>query len=126
MVGARSKATAAVCIRDIGAFTDNLVGYNMARNLRAKIPASDTLIIRDVNEDSVKRFLAESREVARSSGAGAEVGRVEVAENAREVAEKSVSIICFLRDGNSMEWLFPLIHLSALSGLPLSVCGCEG
>lgn len=52
----------------------------MAKNLRAKIPASDTLIIRDVNEDSTKRFVAEAQE-----------GKVEVAENARDVAEKSVS-----------------------------------
>jgi hypothetical protein len=28
----------------------------MAKNLRAKIPASDTLIVRDVNEDVMKRF----------------------------------------------------------------------
>lgn len=63
----------------------------MARNLRAKIPSSDTLIIRDVNQDAMTRFIEESREVARSSGAGAEVGQVEIAENAREVAEKSVS-----------------------------------
>lgn len=60
----------------------------MAKNLRAKIPASDTLIIRDVNEEATKRFVAEAHEAARS----AEEGRVEIAETAREVAEKSVSI----------------------------------
>lgn len=63
----------------------------MAKNLRAKIPAADTLIIRDVNEAATKRFVAEAEEAARSSGAGADEGRVEIAENAREVAEKSVS-----------------------------------
>jgi 3-hydroxyisobutyrate dehydrogenase len=63
----------------------------MAKNLRAKIPASDTLIIRDVNEEAAKRFVAEAQEAARSNGAGADEGRVEIAENAREVAEKSVS-----------------------------------
>jgi hypothetical protein len=62
----------------------------MAKNLRAKIPASDTLIIRDINEDAMKRFVAESQEAARSTGAGAGEGLVEIAENAREVAEKSV------------------------------------
>jgi 3-hydroxyisobutyrate dehydrogenase len=61
----------------------------MAKNLRAKIPASDTLIVRDVNEDAAKRFVAEAQEAARSNGAGADEGRVEIAENAREVAEKS-------------------------------------
>lgn len=72
------------------------MGYNMARNLRAKIPASDTLIIRDVNQDAMTRFVEESQEVARSSGAGAEVGRVEIAGNAREVAEKSTVMITSL------------------------------
>lgn len=63
----------------------------MAKNLRAKIPASDTLIVRDVNEDVMKRFVAEARETAQSNGAGANEGQVEIAQSAREVAEKSVS-----------------------------------
>jgi len=63
----------------------------MAKNLRAKIPASDTLIIRDVNEAAAKRFVAEVQETARSSGAGADDYRVEIATTAREIAEKSVS-----------------------------------
>jgi 3-hydroxyisobutyrate dehydrogenase len=70
----------------------------MAKNLRAKIPASDTLIVRDVNEEAAKRFVAEAQEAARNNGAGANEGRVEIAENAREVAEKSVSIIPCLID----------------------------
>ena len=63
----------------------------MAKNLRAKIPASDTLIVRDVNEDVMKRFAAEARETAQSNGAGANEAQVEIAQSAREVAEKSVS-----------------------------------
>lgn len=70
----------------------------MAKNLRAKIPASDTLIVRDVNEEAAKRFVAEAQEAARNNGAGADEGRVEIAENAREVAEKSVSTISFSID----------------------------
>jgi hypothetical protein len=70
----------------------------MAKNLRAKIPASDTLIVRDVNEEAAKRFVAEAQEAARNNGAGADEGRVEIAENAREVAEKSVSTMIFLID----------------------------
>jgi len=54
----------------------------MAKNLRAKIPAADTLIIRDVNEETAKRFAAEAHGAA-----------VEIAQNAREVAEKSVSVM---------------------------------
>lgn len=62
----------------------------MARNLRAKIAPSDTLIVCDVNEEATKRFVADSQDVRRISGAGADEGRVEIAQNAREVAEKSV------------------------------------
>jgi 3-hydroxyisobutyrate dehydrogenase len=61
----------------------------MAKNLRAKIPAADTLIIRDVNEEATKRFVAEAQEAARS----ADENRVEIAQSAREVAEKSVSVM---------------------------------
>lgn len=68
----------------------------MAKNLRAKMPASDTLIVRDVNEEAAKRFVAEAQEAAQSNGAGANEGRVEIAESAREVAEKSVRDIGFL------------------------------
>lgn len=60
----------------------------MAKNLRAKIPAADTLVIRDVNEEATKRFVAEAKEAA----TGADENRVEIAQTAREVAEKSVSM----------------------------------
>lgn len=63
----------------------------MAKNLRAKIPASDTLIVRDVNETAAQRFVTEAQETARSSGASADEYRVEIATTAREIAEKSVS-----------------------------------
>ena len=57
--------------------TDTCTGYPMARNLRAKIAESDTMIIHDVNP-AVTKKLAE------------EVGNVSIAQNVREVAEKSV------------------------------------
>lgn len=63
----------------------------MAKNLRAKIPATDTLVIRDVNEDAMKRFVEEARETAKGTGATEDAYKVEVAGCAREVAEKSVS-----------------------------------
>lgn len=56
----------------------------MAKNLRSKIPAGDTLIIRDIDSDVMKKFVDE---VGASSKEGL---NVEVAGNAREVAEKSV------------------------------------
>ncbi|PYH94894.1 hypothetical protein BO71DRAFT_429527 [Aspergillus ellipticus CBS 707.79] len=69
------------------------MGYFMAKNLRAKIPAMDTLIIRDVNEDSTSRFVKEASEAAKSSGAGDDVV---IAQTARELAEKSTVIITSL------------------------------
>jgi ferredoxin len=51
----------------------------MARNLRAKIPAEDTLFVHDVNTAATKKFLEEHPEGVR------------VADTVREVAEKAVS-----------------------------------
>jgi len=60
------------------------MGYPMAKNLRAKLPATDTLVIQDVNLDATKKFLGEHSE------------GVIVAENVREVAEKSETVITVL------------------------------
>jgi len=53
----------------------------MAKNLRAKVPAEDTLFVHDVNTAASKKFLEEN-----PTG-------VQVAENVREIAEKAVSSI---------------------------------
>ena len=52
----------------------------MAKNLRAKLPINDTLVIQDVNLEATKKFLQENPE-----GVG-------IADNAREVAEKAVCL----------------------------------
>ena len=52
----------------------------MAKNLRAKIPAEDTLFVHDVNTAATQQFLEEHPQGVR------------VAENVREVAEKAVRI----------------------------------
>lgn len=49
----------------------------MAKNLRAKIAESDTMVIHDVNTSALEKFKQE-------------VGNVEIAQNVREVAEKTV------------------------------------
>jgi hypothetical protein len=61
----------------------------MAWNLLAKTPPSDKLVIRDVNEDVLHRFVEEARIVKNSNAAS----RIEIASSVREVAEKSVCII---------------------------------
>ena len=37
------------------------IGYPMAKNLRAKIPAEDTLFVHDVNTAATKQFLDDVR-----------------------------------------------------------------
>lgn len=67
----------------------------MAKNLRAKIPASDTLVICDVRKDITSKFVEETRAAGVADIPGAAPGNVlsvDVAANAREVAEKSVSV----------------------------------
>jgi len=50
----------------------------MARNLRAKLPAEDTLFIQDINTAATQKFLDENPHGVR------------IADNVREVAEKAV------------------------------------
>ena len=49
----------------------------MAKNLRTKIPESDTMIVHDVNPTACESIAKE-------------LGNIEVAKNVREVAEKAV------------------------------------
>ncbi|KAF2682078.1 hypothetical protein K458DRAFT_420010 [Lentithecium fluviatile CBS 122367] len=60
------------------------MGYPMARNLRAKLPAEDILFIQDINTATTKKFLEENPQGVR------------IADNVREVAEKSETIITSL------------------------------
>lgn len=50
----------------------------MAQNLRANLPSSDNLIVHDVNSEATARFAKEN-------------SNVQIAEDVRDVAEKSVS-----------------------------------
>ena len=56
----------------------------MAKNLRAKIPASDTLVVHDRNGEATAKFVEEV-------GAG-----IEVASSPRKVAEKAVRTLFLL------------------------------
>jgi len=58
------------------------MGYRMALNLRKKIPASDHLLIQDVNPTALKDFMQET------GGHG-----TRIAKDARQVAEESVSLV---------------------------------
>jgi 3-hydroxyisobutyrate dehydrogenase len=57
------------------------MGFPMALNLRAKMPAASKLVVCDVNKAHVDDFLVQSRSL----------GPVEIASSPKEVAELCVS-----------------------------------
>lgn len=69
------------------------MGYPMAKNLRTKIPASDTLYIHDVNPTICEKFAAEFK-------------GVEIAGNVRELAENSQTILTVLPEPRHIENVF--------------------
>lgn len=75
----------------------------MAKNLRAKIPSRDELIVCDANPTTMDQFRAEHADI-----------HTVIARSPREVAEKSVSISC-----TSLAFLMSHCSIDDLSwGLP--------
>ena len=70
----------------------------MAKNLRAKIPASDTLIIHDRNKDATANFINEVGIARDNSTSNSEMGLmgIEIASSPRAVAERAVGHLSFL------------------------------
>jgi hypothetical protein len=64
----------------------------MAKNLRAKIPETDTLIICDTNPKATEKFVEEGGIAASSTNAPGKGTGIHIAENPREVAQKSVRL----------------------------------
>ena len=65
----------------------------MAKNLRAKIPASDTLIVHDRNKDATADFIHEVGIAKDNKGSNNEemgLMGIEIASSPRAVAEKAV------------------------------------
>ena len=54
----------------------------MARNLRAKIPAEDTLLVWDVNPEASQRVVTEEQQNGATN--------IKVADGARQIAEEAV------------------------------------
>jgi 3-hydroxyisobutyrate dehydrogenase len=71
---------------------DLLQGYPMAKNLRAKIPETDTLIICDTNPKATGKFVEEVGIATSSTNSPGKGTGIHIAENPREVAQKSVSL----------------------------------
>ncbi|KAF2645641.1 3-hydroxyisobutyrate dehydrogenase [Massarina eburnea CBS 473.64] len=70
------------------------MGFAMAKNLRAKLPAEDTLFVQDVNTAASRKFLEEN-----SQG-------VRIADNVREVAEKAETVITCLPEPQHVKGVF--------------------
>ncbi|KAH0547646.1 hypothetical protein FGG08_000135 [Glutinoglossum americanum] len=68
----------------------------MAKNLRLKIPPSDTLIINDVNVEATRRFVDEFRIANPIAGTLDEGIGIEIAKSPREVVERSEATITML------------------------------
>lgn len=63
----------------------------MARKLRENMPKSYALLISDVNDQVLARFVEHFENVAEQSGPDSELMKVQIARNARDLAERSVS-----------------------------------
>jgi len=70
---------------------DFLKGYPMAKNLRAKIPETDILIICDTNPKVTEKFVEEVGIATSSTNAPGKGTGIHIAKDPREVAQKSVS-----------------------------------
>ncbi|KAI9795568.1 MAG: hypothetical protein M1833_006968 [Piccolia ochrophora] len=68
----------------------------MAKNLRAKLPASDVLVIHDLNTVAVNQFHKEVGMIASSAEASSNGTGIEIAKSPREVAERSDTIVTVL------------------------------
>ncbi|KAK1061380.1 hypothetical protein LTR12_002014 [Friedmanniomyces endolithicus] len=69
------------------------MGYPMAKNLRSKIPSSDTMFIHDVNPKVTEEFAKE-------------VGNVTIAQSVREVAENGQTVFTVLPEPHHVQNVF--------------------
>ncbi|RPB07943.1 hypothetical protein P167DRAFT_539736 [Morchella conica CCBAS932] len=80
----------------------------MAKNLRAKIPAEDTLVIFDINRGSVQRFCQEPDLASK--------GGLTVANDIKEVVNTSDTVITMLPEPQHVKSVFDTILSSNLAG----------
>ncbi|KAG9235828.1 3-hydroxyisobutyrate dehydrogenase-like protein [Amylocarpus encephaloides] len=78
------------------------MGYNMARNLQAKLPSSDTIKVFDINPESVNKFASETK--ALSHGAA-----VQIVSNVRDAAEDCETTITVLPEPSHVKNVFSQI-----------------
>lgn len=68
----------------------------MAKNLRARMPEGDTLLIHDRNTEATSKFIEEVGIAAASVGADRKGQGIEIVNTPRALAEKSVSAAFYL------------------------------
>lgn len=73
----------------------------MAKNLRAKIPKTDTLVVYDRNTEATSKFVQEIGMAASSPDADGKGMGIEVVKSPRAVAEKSVCVLLLSRSSIS-------------------------
>lgn len=84
------------------------MGYQMAKNLQAKLPSTDTIRIHDINKGATKKF---AEEIQASSGGAT----VQIAASVREAAEDSNTTITVLPEPSHVRNVFAQILKPPLS-----------
>lgn len=103
------------------------MGYPMAKNLRAKIPASDTLIIHDRNKEATTSFIDEvgiARDHPTSNNEMGLMG-IEIASSPRAVAEKAEVVVTVLPEPSHVKNVFHNILNPPLPRLSSSALASE-
>lgn len=85
-----------------------VMGFPMAQNLRKRIPRQSRMIICEINEAAVKKFLSDT-----SPG-----DQISVASTPKEVAEQADIIITMLPKGPHVEEVFTNSQAGLLTGIP--------
>ncbi|KAF3913045.1 hypothetical protein ABW21_db0206149 [Orbilia brochopaga] len=89
------------------------MGYPMAKNLRAKVPQADSLIIYDINESATSQFMKEIGDSAHAAGAS-----VTVAKNLQDVARNSETVITMLPQPKHVKAVYDDFMTAGLSNPP--------
>ncbi|PQE03753.1 3-hydroxyisobutyrate dehydrogenase protein [Rutstroemia sp. NJR-2017a BBW] len=84
------------------------MGYNMAKNLQAKLPSTDTIRVYDINTQSVEKFTNDIKALGKGAA-------VEAASCVREAAENSETTITVLPEPSHVKNVFGQILQPPLS-----------
>ncbi|KAK5083124.1 hypothetical protein LTR05_007007 [Lithohypha guttulata] len=85
-----------------------VMGYPMAQNLRRRIPKQSKLIINEINDSAVKKFLAETQPNENISSVG----------TAKEIAQQADIILTMLPVGRHVRQVFTDPSTGLLAGVP--------